>query len=360
MKNNKILVLKGDGVGPEIIDCALEVLSVVSEKSDIKYDLDFADIGGAAIDKHGSPFPEETEQKLHNVSAVLLGAVGGPKWDNIDPEIRPEKGLLALRKALGVYANLRPCRIYPGLIDNSPLKPEYLKNVDFVIVRELVGGIYFGKRDTFIEDGLRTAFDEERYNEAEIKRIAIYAFETAMTRSKKLTLVDKANVLDSSKLWREVVGEIGEDYPEVELEFLYVDNAAMQLIRRPSNFDVILTNNIFGDILSDEASQIAGSIGLLPSASLGADVGLYEPIHGSAPDIAGKNLANPLATILSLGMLLRYSFDLHNEAEQIEQAVKQVMTDGYRTKDLAPDNYLGTREITNEVIKNLSKRMTVH
>ncbi|HHT24726.1 MAG TPA: 3-isopropylmalate dehydrogenase [Clostridiaceae bacterium] len=353
MQNKKILVLKGDGVGPEIIDCALEVLSVISEKSGKKFDLDFADIGGMAIDKHGNPFPEETEQKLQDVSAVLLGAVGGPKWDNIDPVIRPEKGLLALRKALGVYANLRPCRIYPGLIDNSPLKPEYLQNVDFVIVRELVGGIYFGRRDTFVENGLRTAFDEERYDEAEIKRIAIYAFETAMGRSKKLTLVDKANVLDSSKLWREVVREIAADYPEVELEFLYVDNAAMQLIRQPSNFDVILTNNIFGDILSDEASQIAGSIGLLPSASLGADVGLYEPIHGSAPDIAGQNIANPLATILSLAMLLRYSFSMHNEADQIEQAVKQVLADGYRTKDLATGDYLGTREMTIEVIKYL-------
>ncbi|NLJ69912.1 MAG: 3-isopropylmalate dehydrogenase [Clostridiaceae bacterium] len=353
MQNKKILVLKGDGVGPEIIDCALEVLSAISDKSGEKFTLDFADIGGVAIDKYGNPFPEETEQKLQDVSAVLLGAVGGPKWDNIDPAIRPEKGLLALRKALGVYANLRPCQIYPGLIDNSPLKPEYLKNVDFVIVRELVGGIYFGKRDTFIENGLRTAFDEERYDEAEIKRIAIYAFETAMGRSKKLTLVDKANVLDSSKLWREVVAEIAEDYPEVELEFLYVDNAAMQLIRQPSSFDVILTNNIFGDILSDEASQIAGSIGLLPSASLGAEVGLYEPIHGSAPDIAGQNIANPLATILSLAMLLRYSFGLHAEADQIEQAVKQVLANGHRTKDLAPDDYLGTREITHEVIKNL-------
>ncbi|HHU52549.1 MAG TPA: 3-isopropylmalate dehydrogenase [Clostridiaceae bacterium] len=353
MKNNKILVLKGDGVGPEIIDSALEVLNKISQKSGKIFHLIFGDIGGVAIDKHGHPFPEETEQKLQDVSAVLLGAVGGPKWDNIDPAIRPEKGLLALRKALGVYANLRPCRIYPGLIDNSPLKPEYLKNVDFVIIRELVGGIYFGKRDTFIANGLRTAFDEERYDEMEIKRIAVYAFETAMGRSKKLTLVDKANVLDSSKLWREVVGEIAEDYPEVKLEYLYVDNAAMQLIRQPSSFDVILTNNIFGDILSDEASQIAGSIGLLPSASLGANIGLYEPVHGSAPDIAGQNIVNPLATILSLAMLLRYSFGLQNEAEQIEQAVDKVLADGYRTKDLASDDFLGTFEITDEVIKNL-------
>ncbi|NLM19377.1 MAG: 3-isopropylmalate dehydrogenase [Clostridiaceae bacterium] len=353
MENKKILVLKGDGVGPEIIDCALEVLNVISQKSGIIFNLIFGDIGGAAIDKHGGPFPKETERKLQDVSAVLLGAVGGPKWDNIDPAIRPEKGLLALRKALGVYANLRPCQIYPGLIENSPLKPEYLKNVDFVIVRELVGGIYFGKRDTFVENGLRTAFDEERYDEEEIKRIAVYAFETAMGRSKKLTLVDKANVLDSSKLWREVVGEIALDYPQVELEYLYVDNAAMQLIRQPSSFDVILTNNIFGDILSDEASQIAGSIGLLPSASLGANIGLYEPIHGSAPDIAGQNIANPLATILSLAMLLRYSFGLQKEAEQIEQAVTKVLADGYRTKDLAQHEFLGTREITDEVIKRL-------
>ncbi len=354
MQNKKILVLKGDGVGPEVIDCGLKVLKAIAHKSNLQFEIDFAEIGGAAIDKCGNPFPEETKAKLQDVSAVLLGAVGGPKWETIDPAIRPEKGLLALRKSLGVYANLRPCKIYPALIDNSPLKAEYLENVDFVIIRELIGGIYFGKRDTFIEDGLRVSYDEERYNELEIKRIAEYAFKTAMRRAKKLTLVDKANVLDSSKLWREIVAEVAENYPEVELNYLYVDNAAMQLIRQPSQFDVVLTNNIFGDILSDEASQISGSIGLLPSASLGENIGLYEPIHGSAPDIAGQNIANPLATILSIAMLLRYSFNLGKEAKQIEEAVAKVLADNLKTKDLADDNYLTTTEMTAEVIKRLA------
>ncbi|MDI9489844.1 MAG: 3-isopropylmalate dehydrogenase [Bacillota bacterium] len=353
MQNNKILVLKGDGVGPEVVDSALMVLETVAERSGLSFELDFSEIGGIAIDKFGNPFPEVTRNKLKHASAVLLGAVGGPEWDQVEPALRPEQGLLALRKTLGVFANLRPCKIYSALIDNSPLKPKYLDNVDFVIIRELVGGIYFGKRDTFVQDGLRTAYDEERYNELEISRIATYAFETAMQRKRKLTLVDKANVLDSSKLWREIVAEIAVDYPEVDLDYLYVDNAAMQLIREPKRFDVILTNNIFGDILSDEASQISGSIGLLPSASLGETIGLYEPIHGSAPDIAGKNIVNPLAAILSVAMLLRYSFSLIKEAEQIETAVNQVLQDGFRTQDLALEGFIGTEEITLEVIKRL-------
>lgn len=353
MQNNKILVLKGDGVGPEVVDSALMVLETVAERSGLSFELDFSEIGGIAIDKFGNPFPEVTRNKLQHASAVLLGAVGGPEWDQIEPALRPEQGLLALRKTLGVFANLRPCKIYSALIDNSPLKPKYLDNVDFVIIRELVGGIYFGKRDTFVQDGLRTAYDEERYNELEIGRIAAYAFETAMQRKRKLTLVDKANVLDSSKLWREIVAEIAVDFPEVDLDYLYVDNAAMQLIREPKRFDVILTNNIFGDILSDEASQISGSIGLLPSASLGETIGLYEPIHGSAPDIAGKNIVNPLAAILSVAMLLRYSFALIKEAEQIETAVNQVLLDGFRTQDLASEGFIGTEEITLEVVKRL-------
>lgn len=353
MPSNKILVLKGDGVGPEIIDSALQVLESLASKNNFNYKLDFAEIGGSAIDRYQNPLPDETKEKLKEASAVFLGAVGGPKWDQIDPEIRPERGLLALRKILGVYANLRPCQIYPELIHNSPLKAEHLEGVDLLIVRELVGGIYFGRRETFVEDGLRTAYDEERYNEMEIERIAKFAFEAAGQRKGKLTLVDKANVLDSSKLWREVVSEISQNYPQVELDFMYVDNAAMQLIRKPAKFDVILTNNIFGDILSDEASQITGSIGLLPSASLGKTIGLYEPIHGSAPDIAGKNIANPLAAILSLAMLLRYSFDSNNMAIQIEEAVKKVLAKGFRTKDLSENNFLGTKEITAEVIKML-------
>ncbi|NLJ94458.1 MAG: 3-isopropylmalate dehydrogenase [Clostridiaceae bacterium] len=354
MQNNKIVLLKGDGIGPEIIDAAVTVLREIEKIEDLSFELVTAPIGGEAIDQCGHPFPKETEIELEDAKAVLLGAVGGPKWDQIEPDIRPEKGLLALRKKLGVYANLRPAKCYSSLVDQSPLKPEYLQDVDLIIVRELIGGIYFGNRDTFVENGERVAFDEERYSESEIKRIAIYAFETAKKRRNKLTLVDKANVLDSSKLWRTVVKEVATDYPEVELDFLYVDNAAMQLIKSPASFDVILTNNIFGDILSDEASQVVGSIGLLPSASLGKDIGLYEPIHGSAPDIAGQNIANPIGTILSLAMLLRFSFNEEKAARKIEEAVEATLLAGYRCKDLDPNNYLGTKEMTEKIIEQLS------
>ena len=354
MQNNKIVLLKGDGIGPEIIDSAISVLRKIESIENITFDLEEASIGGAAIDQFGNPFPKETESALENTNAVLLGAVGGPKWDQIDPDIRPEKGLLALRKKLGVYANLRPCKTYSSLMNQSPLKAEYLENVDFIVVRELIGGIYFGKRDTFIEDGIRVSFDEERYNENEIKRIADYAFQMAEKRKKHVTLVDKANVLDSSKLWRVIVKEVAEQYSNVKLDFLYVDNAAMQLIKNPAQFDIILTNNIFGDILSDEASQVIGSIGLLPSASLGEKIGLYEPIHGSAPDIAGQNIANPIGTILSLAMLLRYSFGLEAAALKIENAVEKVLSQGFYSKDINTENYLGTKEITKKVIDQIN------
>lgn len=349
----KIAILKGDGVGPEIMDSAVQVLQKVEERFPITFELQEAKIGGDAIDTYNDPYPTETEKICKEADAVLLGAVGGKKWDGIESEKRPEKGLLRLRKSLEVFANLRPCKIYDSLKDNSPLKPEYLKEVDILIVRELMGGIYFGKRGTIVEEGIKVAFDEERYNELEIERITRYAFEMSRLRRKKVTLVDKANVLDSSKLWREVAERIAKEYSDVELEYMYVDNAAMQLIRNPSSFDCILTNNIFGDILSDEASQISGSIGLLPSASLGKDHGLYEPIHGSAPDIQGKNLANPLAMILSVALMLRYSFQMEEEAKVIERAVEKVLEEGYRTFDLDSKEYLGTREMTDKVIERM-------
>ncbi|MGF0094886.1 3-isopropylmalate dehydrogenase [Peptoniphilus sp. SGI.035] len=349
----EILVLKGDGVGEEIINSALMVLEVVSKKSDFKYNLSFAKIGGDAIDNYGDPFPEETKEMLKNKDAVLLGAVGGPKWDNIESDKRPEKGLLRLRKEMGVYINLRPAKIYEKLLDRSPIKNNIVKGLDILIVRELLGGIYFGKRDTYIENGIRKAYDVECYDENEIKRIAKYAFMAAKNRRKKLSLIDKANVLDSSKLWREVVKEIHEDFKEVELEFLYVDNASMQLIKNPRNFDVILTNNIFGDILSDELSEITGSIGLLPSASIGDNISLYEPIHGSAPDIAGKNIVNPIATILSVAMMLKFSFNREDLTKKIEESVKKTIENNILSFDLNKENYYSTKDITDEIIKNL-------
>ncbi|NMW84884.1 3-isopropylmalate dehydrogenase [Peptoniphilus sp. AGMB00490] len=349
----EILVLKGDGVGEEIINSALKVLEEISNKSDFKYNLNFAEIGGDAIDKYGDPFPEETKEMLKNKDAVLLGAVGGPKWDNIERDKRPEKGLLRLRKEMGVYINLRPAKIYEKLLDRSPIKNEIVKDLNILVVRELLGGIYFGKRDIYVEKGIRKAYDVEFYDEKEIKRIAKYAFIAARDRRKKLSLIDKANVLDSSKLWREVVKEVHEDFKDVELEFLYVDNASMQLIKNPRNFDVILTNNIFGDILSDELSEITGSIGLLPSASIGDSISLYEPIHGSAPDIAGKNIVNPIATILSVAMMLKFSFNREDLAKEIEESVKKTIEKDILSFDLNKENYYTTKDITDEIIKNL-------
>lgn len=352
----KIAVAAGDGIGKEITSEAIKVLDQIGFIYGHNFTYDYVLVGGCSIDENGVPITEETIEKCKNSDGVLLGAVGGWNWDTLDPKIRPEQGLLKLRKELEVYANLRPAKIYDVLKDASPLKNEILEDgVDILVVRELVGGIYFGDRKTYVENGLRTAYDVEKYNEFEIRRIAKIAFEAAMKRNKKVTSVDKANVLDASKLWRAVVIEVSKDYPEVELDHIYIDNATMQVVREPKQFDVILTNNIFGDILSDEISQITGSIGMLPSASLG-DKGpnLYEPIHGSAPSIAGQNIANPLATILSVAMMLRYSFNLEKEASAIENAVERAMEEGYRTVDIAGDiSPIGTTEMGEAVIKFL-------
>lgn len=345
----KITVLPGDGIGPDIVTEALEVLKVIEQKYGHKFELTEADLGGIAIDKHGVPLPQSTIDACKNSNAVLLGAVGGPKWDNVAGNLRPEAGLLGIRAALGLYANLRPAIIYSALKNASPLKSEIISDgIDIMVIRELTGGIYFGKRGRLDTDGGEAAFDTEMYNRLEIERIAKVGFETAMKRDKKLMSVDKANVLESSRLWRQVVEEVAKDYPEVTVNHMYVDNAAMQLVRNPAQFDVILTSNIFGDILSDEASMITGSIGMLPSASLGATkLGLYEPIHGSAPDIAGQDKANPIATILSVAMMLRYSLDLPEEADNIEKAVVNVLDKGYRTGDIASEGttVVGTKEM---------------
>lgn len=333
-----IALIPGDGIGPDVVGEAVKVLDSVAKKYNHKFNYRNVIAGGCAIDKFGEPLPKEQLDICKTSDAVLLGAVGGPKWDNVDPSIRPEKGLLALRGGLKVFANLRPAVIFPQLKEACPLKDEIIgKGLDILIVRELTGGIYFGERG-FSEDK-NTAWDTEKYSVPEIERILKLAFEAAEVRQKKVTVVDKANILNSSRLWRRVAEEMHKNYSDVELNFLYVDNAAMQLVRNPRQFDVIATSNMFGDILSDEASQITGSIGMLASASLGDGTGpgLYEPIHGSAPDIAGKNLANPLATILSAAMLLRYDFKLETEAKAIENAVNEVLDKGYRTGDIAGD-----------------------
>ena len=357
----KIAVIKGDGVGPEIVNEGLKVLDKIAQKYNHKFKYTNVLGGGAAIDETGEPLPKESLDICKASDAVLLGAVGGPKWDNIESSKRPEKGLLALRSGLGLFVNLRPATMHESIKEASPLRADIVeKGVDFVVVRELTGGIYFGERKTGVENGVEFAYDVEKYDENEIRRIGKKAFETAMIRNKKLTCVDKANVLDSSKLWRKVLNELAKDYPEVELSYMYVDNAAMQLVKDPSQFDVIVTNNIFGDIISDEASMITGSIGMLPSASVrGDDFGMYEPIHGSAPDIAGKGIANPLATILSGGMMLKHSFGLDEEADVIEKAVLSVLEDGYRTGDIMSEGMkqVGTEEMTKLVIEKIEKGM---
>ena len=338
MNTYKITVLKGDGIGPEIVDECIKVLDRAGEKFGFSFDYNYQLLGGAAIDAAGVPYPKESEEACKASDAVLLGAVGGPKWDTLPSEIRPEKGLLAIRESLGLFANLRPAKIFAPLKDASPLKSEIIgDNLDILIVRELTGGIYFGDRGTYEENGVVGAYDTERYTYPEIKRIVKAGFEYAMKRGKKLTCVDKANVLDSSKLWRKVMEEVGKDYPEVEISYMYVDNCAMQLVRNPNQFDTIVTSNIFGDILSDEASMISGSIGMLASASLAEGTfGMYEPIHGSAPDIAGQGKANPLATILSGAMMLRYSFGEAQAADAIEKAVDEALTK-VRTPDIAQE-----------------------
>ena len=339
MKNYKITVLRGDGIGPEIVNECIKVLDKAGEKFGFSFDYNDQLLGGCAIDATGVPYPAETAAACKASDAVLLGAVGGPKWDDQPGSNRPEKGLLAIREDLGLFANLRPAKIFAPLKSASPIKEEIIGDgLDILIVRELTGGIYFGDRGTYEENGVVGAYDTERYTYPEIKRIVKAGFEYAMKRDKRLTCVDKANVLDSSRLWRKIVEETKADYPQVEVSYMYVDNCAMQLVRNPNQFDVIVTSNIFGDILSDEASMISGSIGMLASASLAEGTfGLYEPIHGSAPDIAGKDIANPIATILSAAMMLRYSLDLDKEADAIEAAVAQVLKEGYRTVDIMAD-----------------------
>ncbi|WP_419250535.1 3-isopropylmalate dehydrogenase [Campylobacter fetus] len=332
MNRYNICVIKGDGIGPEIAEEAIKVLDSVSAKFGFELNYEYFLMGGAAIDVFGVPLPDETLESALKSDAVLFGAIGGSKWDNLPRDLRPESGLLKLRKSLGAYANLRPALIFDELINASTLKPEVLQNVDLLVVRELTGGLYFGEprqKDT------NRAFNTMVYTTQEIERISKIAFEAAMKRDKKVCLVDKANVLETSQLWREVASKVAKDYPEVSLEFMYVDNASMQLVRNPAQFDVILTENLFGDILSDEASMICGSIGLLPSASIGGKVGIYEPIHGSAPDIAGQGIANPIAMILSAAMILKYALNKNEAANDIEKAVRAVLRDGYRTKDIA-------------------------
>jgi 3-isopropylmalate dehydrogenase len=332
-----ICVMPGDGIGPEIMAEAVKVLDVVGKKFGLEFAYTQALIGGAAIDAKGVPLPDETVAACKAADAVLLGAVGGPKWDEIDPAIRPEKGLLGIRKALGLFANLRPAKLFPELAAACCLRPDIVgQGLDVMVIRELTGGAYFGEPRGIEKRGdEEVGFNTMVYAEHEVRRIAKVGFETARKRGKKLCSVDKANVLDVSRLWRKVVLEVAKDYPDVELSHMYVDNAAMQLVRAPSQFDVIVTENLFGDILSDEAAVITGSIGMLPSASLGAaNPGLYEPIHGSAPDIAGQDKANPLATILSVAMMLKHSFDQSAAAEAIEAACAKVLADGYRTGDI--------------------------
>lgn len=332
MKNYKITLIKGDGIGPEIIDEAVKVLDAVASSCDLHFNYDEALMGGIAYDITGDPLPQETITKSMNSDAVLFGAIGGQKWDDLPREKRPESGLLRFRKELGVYANLRPAVVYDELINASSLKPEIIKGVDIMVVRELIGGIYFGEpKGRTADKGWNTMV----YTRDEIVRIAHHAFKIAMKRDKRVCSIDKANVLDVSQLWRDVVTEISAEYPEVELSHMYVDNAAMQLVLNPKQFDVMLTGNIFGDILSDEASMLCGSIGLLPSASIGDKIGVYEPIHGSAPDIAGQGIANPIATISSASMMLRYALGEIEAADKIDNAIKKTLSEGYRTGDLA-------------------------
>ena len=354
-RNYKIGVIKGDGIGPEIVDEAVKVLDAVSAVEGFHLDYEEFLLGGAAIDATGVPLPEETIRGVEGVDAVLFGAIGGPKWDNLERNLRPETGLLGLRKAMGTFANLRPATVYDELVNASTLKPEVVKGVDIMVVRELTGGIYFGQPREYGEE---KSYNTMVYTRPEVERIAKVAFEIAMKRDKRVCSVDKANVLEVSQFWREIVEEVHRDYPEVELSHMYVDNAAMQLIRDPKQFDVILTGNIFGDILSDAASMLSGSIGLLPSASTGEGVGLYEPIHGSAPDIAGQGIANPIATIASASMMLRYSLGEERAADRIDDAIKKALAAGYRTGDLAAfdaKKVVGTSEMGDVIAGYASK-----
>lgn len=356
--SKKILIMPGDGIGPEIVAEAVKVLAAAKEKFNLAIETDEALVGGAAYDVHGDPLPEESLDKAKAADAILFGSIGGPKWDTIERDKRPERGLLRLRSSLGLFANLRPAILFPQLASASSLKPEIVSGLDILIVRELTGGIYFGQpRGIRIENGERVGFNTDIYSESEIRRIGRVAFELAMVRGKKLLSVDKANVLEVTELWKEVITEMAAEYPEVEVSHMYVDNAAMQLVRAPKQFDVIVTGNLFGDILSDQAAMLTGSIGMLPSASLDQSrKGLYEPCHGSAPDIAGQGIANPLATILSLSMLLRYSLERADVAEAIEKAVEQVLEGGLRTVDIFTDGCrkVSTAEMGDAVVAALN------
>ena len=358
--NKNIAVIKGDGIGPEIVEQALKVLDKIAEIYGHSFSYTDVDMGGCAIDKWGDPLPEEMLKKCVESDSVLLGAVGGDKWNDVPGPMRPEKGLLRLRAGMGVYSNNRPAKIWPQLADASPLRKEIVdKGIDFIIVRELIGGIYFGEHKTTEENGEKTAVDILSYSESEIERIGRIGFETARKRGKKLCSVEKSNVLDSSRLWKKVMHKLAEEYPDVELSDMLVDNCAMQIVKNPAQFDVIVTENMFGDILSDEASMITGSIGMIPSSSLGAtSCGLYEPIHGSAPDIAGMDIANPIGTILSAAMMLRYSFDMAEEADCIENAVSAVLDDGFRTADIMSEGgkKVGCIEMGELIISKLERK----
>ncbi|MAW24056.1 MAG: 3-isopropylmalate dehydrogenase [Cellvibrionales bacterium TMED47] len=354
----QVLILPGDNIGPEIVAEAVKVLERVDAIFGLDIQLDYAHLGGAGLDAEGSPCPPQTLEKARASDAILLGAVGGPQWDNVERHLRPEKGLLTIRSELDLFGNLRPAIMYPQLAHASSLKPEFVSGLDILIVRELVGGIYFGEPRGIrtLEDGQREGYNTYKYNESEIRRIGKMAFEAAMVRNKRLCSVDKSNVLEATVLWREIISDMAADYPEVELSHMYVDNAAMQLVMNPKQFDVVVTGNMFGDILSDTAAMLTGSIGMLPSASLDKDGGgMYDPCHGSAPDIAGQSIANPLATILSVAMMLRYSLNASEAANAIEQAVSQVLDSGLRTADIQTEGckLVGTVEMGDAVVAAL-------
>ncbi len=353
----KIAVLPGDGIGPEIVCEAVKVLQALQNSDGLSFELEYANIGGAGYDAEGDPLPDSTLKLAKAADAILLGAVGGPQYDKLDRPLRPERGLLRIRKELNLFANLRPAMLYPELAEASTLKPEVVAGLDIMIVRELTGDVYFGQpRGIEVRNGERVGFNTMLYSESEVRRVAHVAFQIAMKRDKKLCSVEKANVLECSELWKEVVIEVSKEYPEVALSHMYVDNAAMQLVRAPKQFDVVVTGNIFGDILSDAASMLTGSIGMLPSASLDQNnKGMYEPIHGSAPDIAGKNIANPLATILSVSMMLRYTFGNEAAAQRVDDAVRKVLQQGYRTSDIMSQGMrrVGCTEMGDAVVAAL-------
>ena len=357
MTTKKILITSGDGIGPEVTEQAVQILKYVAPLFDIQLDLTEKPVGGIAYDLTGTPLPDETLDAAKISDTVLLGAVGGPKWEPLDFSVRPERGLLKLRSELGLYANLRPAAIYGDLVNASTLKAEVVDGADLMVVRELTGGIYFGNpRGVEERDGERVGFNTLVYSESEIRRIAKVGFETAMKRRKKLTSVDKANVLETTEFWREIVTDVGTNFPEVELSHMYVDNAAMQIIRDPKQFDTMVTTNMFGDIISDAAAMMTGSLGMLPSASIGGEIGMYEPVHGSAPDITGQDKANPLAMILSVGMMMRYSFNLTEADEMIKKAVVDTL-EKYRTVDIMAEGkkQIGCQEMGEKVLQSLEQ-----